>query len=139
MVTCLLMAISLLSAQEVKAQLTGIKNIPGDYATLDLAITDLNAQGFGAGGVTINLLAGNPQTAPAGGYSITASGNATDQIVFVGNSNTITANGTLTAGALNDAIFKIIGGDYITIGGFTMPENAANTTTPNATNNMTEW
>ncbi|MBL0202701.1 MAG: hypothetical protein IPP81_21845 [Chitinophagaceae bacterium] len=30
-----------------KAQLTGTKNIPGDYATLALAITDLNAQGVG--------------------------------------------------------------------------------------------
>ncbi len=128
-----------LSSSGVKAQLTGTKNIPGDYASLDLAITDLNTQGVGPGGVTINLLAGNPQTAPAGGYSITATGTLTDQIIFAGNGNVITASNALTVGALNDAIFKIVGGDYITIGSFDMQENAANTTTAAATNNMTEW
>lgn len=49
------------------AQLTGIKNIPGDYPALTEAVTDLNAQGVGTGGVIINLISGNPQTAPAGG------------------------------------------------------------------------
>jgi len=52
------------------APLTGTKNIPGDYATLSLAITDLNTQGVGAGGVIINMLSGNPETAPSGGYVI---------------------------------------------------------------------
>ena len=46
--------------------LSGTKNIPGDYATLDAAITGLNAAGVDTGGVTLNLLAGNPETAPAG-------------------------------------------------------------------------
>lgn len=120
-------------------QLTGTKNIPGDYATLAAAITDLNTQGVGAGGVMINLLAANPQTAPLGGYGITASGTSTNTITITGNGNTITAGTPQTAGNLNDAIFKIIGGDYITIQGFTMLENPANTTTAAATNNMTEF
>ena len=55
--------------------LSGTKNIPGDYATLDAAITDLNAQGVDPGGVTLNLLAGHPQTAPAGGYVIGGAGS----------------------------------------------------------------
>ena len=131
--------LAVLSSFFVNAQLTGTKNIPGDYADLAAAITDLNTQGVGAGGVTLNLIAGNPQTAPVGGYSITASGALADQIIITGNGNTITASAALTAGALNDAIFKIIGGDYITIQGFTMLENAANTTTTAASNNMTEW
>src|SRR6478672_4317667 len=97
----------------LKAQLTGTKNIPGDYATLALAITDLNTQGVGAGGVVINLLAANTETAPAGGYVISATGTAANQITIQGNANIITASGALTAGALNDAIFKIVGGDYI--------------------------
>ena len=50
--------------------LTGTKNIPGDYPTLALAITDLNLQGVGAGGVIINLIAENPEIAPLGGYVI---------------------------------------------------------------------
>ena len=33
----------------MKAQLSGTKNIPGDYATLALAISDLNAVGVGQG------------------------------------------------------------------------------------------
>ena len=41
-----------------QAQLTGTKTIPGDYATIALAVTDLNTQGVGAGGVTFNVIAG---------------------------------------------------------------------------------
>ena len=40
---------------------------------------------------------------------------------------------------LTDALFKLIGADWITITGFTLQENPANTTTAAATNNMTEW
>src|SRR5690242_298929 len=110
--------LTVLFAAVTNAQLTGTKNIPGDYPTLAAAITDLNTQGVGAGGVTINLLAGNPQTAPAGGYSITATGTLANQITIQGNGNTITASAALTVGALNDAIFALIGSDYVTISGF---------------------
>lgn len=128
------------SVISVNAQLTGTKNIPGDYATLAAAITDLNTQGVGAGGVTLNLVAGNPETAPAGGYSITTlTGTLANPIIITGNGNTITAPTPQASGSLNDAIFKIIGGDFITIQNFTMLENAANTTTAAASNNMTEW
>ena len=128
------------------ATLSGTKNIPGDYPTLAAAITDLNAQGVGAGGVTLNLLAGNPETAPAGGYVIGGTGSlvlttssAANPIIIQGNANTITASAALTVGALNDAIFKLIGADWVTITGFAMQENAANTVTTLASNNMTEW
>src|SRR5688572_26815051 len=100
------------------AQLTGIKNIPGDYASLDLAINDLNSQGVGPGGVTLNLIAGNPQTAPAGGYLLTAIGTVANPILIQGNGNTITASASHVIGALNDGVFKVIGGDYITLSGF---------------------
>jgi hypothetical protein len=135
-----------LFTQNSFAQLTGTKTIPGDYATLADAITALNTQGVGSGGVTLNLIAGNPETAPAGGYVIGGTGslvltttNATDQVIIQGNGNTITANGGLTVGALNDAIFKLIGADYVTINNFVMLENAANTVTTAASNNMTEF
>ena len=135
-----------LFTQSSFAQLTGTKNIPGDYATLADAITALNTQGVGTGGVTLNLVAGNPETAPAGGYVIGGIGslvltstNAADQVIIQGNGNTITASAGLTSGALNDAIFKLIGADYVTITGFTLLENAANTTTTAASNNMTEF
>lgn len=135
-----------ITATSASAQLTGTKSIPGNYADLATAITDLNTQGVGAGGVTFNLVAGNPQTAPAGGYvigdtgsAVLATASAANPIVFNGNGNTITANAALGSGNLNDAIFKLIGADWVTINGFSMTENAANTTTAAVTNNMTEW
>ena len=122
------------------AQLAGTKNIPGDYPDLAAAVTDLNAQGVGAGGVTLNVLAGNPQSAPAGGYSIaTTTASAANPVTLNCNGNTLTASAALTAGALNDAIVKIIGTDSVTVTNCTMLENAANTTTTAASNNMTEW
>ncbi|HNA96726.1 MAG TPA: hypothetical protein PK421_05790, partial [Chitinophagaceae bacterium] len=39
----------LLTANSLFAQLTGIKTIPGDYATIATAITALNSSGVGAG------------------------------------------------------------------------------------------
>src|SRR5256885_11239295 len=96
----LLIFAAFLFSSNAIAQLTGVKNIPGDYADLAAAVTDLNAQGVGAGGVTLNVLAGNPQTVPAGGYVIGNTGSAvlttpssSNPIVIQGNSNTITANG----------------------------------------------
>ena len=110
------------------------------YPTLSAAITALNAATI-TSPVTITLDASNPQTAPSGGYSITATGTETNTITINGGSNTITAP-SQTAGVLTDAIFKIIGGDYITIQGFTMRERvftpvAGDTTA--TTNTMTEF
>lgn len=136
--TLLFAALLLAAGISLKAQLTGTLNVPGAYPTLAAAITDLNTQGVGAGGVTINVVAGNPQSAPAGGYAITATGTATNTIVITGTGNIITA-GAQAAGNLNDAIFKIIGGDFITISQFVMQENPANTNMTPGTNTMTEW
>lgn len=135
----LLTIIFSVTASLLFAQLTGTKNIPGDYISLDAAIVDLNSQGVGAGGVVINLLSGNSQTAPSGGYSITASGSSAAPIILEGNNNTITAYSPQPAGSLNDGLFKIIGADYITIQGFILQENPANTGNSPSTNSMTEW
>jgi hypothetical protein len=131
------------------SQLTGTKNIPGDYATLQAAITALNTSGVGAGGVIFNVVAGNPQTAPAGGYVIGGTGSAilsgggvtssTKTVRIQGNSNSITAFSPQAAGNVNDAIIKLIGADWITITGFTIQENGGNTVTVEASNTMTEW
>ncbi|HTF02715.1 MAG TPA: hypothetical protein VK826_01785, partial [Bacteroidia bacterium] len=126
--------------QTAHAQLTGVKNIPGNYPTLAAAITDLNAQGVGAGGVVLNLLSGNPQTTPVGGYVITAQGTAATPIILAGNGNIITAATGLSPGSCADGIFKIVGGDYITLTQFVMQENAANNVfSPANSNTMTEW
>lgn len=108
------------------------------YATLAQAITALNAATI-TDPVVITL-SGN-ETAPVGGYSITATGTATNTITIQGSTSVITAPAQ-TSGSLVDAVFKISGGDWITIQNFTMNERAftpvaADTTA--GTNTMTEF
>ncbi|MBL0068248.1 MAG: hypothetical protein IPP39_07065 [Chitinophagaceae bacterium] len=67
------------SSINVNAQLTGIKTIPGDYATITAAITALNASGVGAGGVTFNIAAGYTET---GNNTITATGTSANPLIF---------------------------------------------------------
>jgi len=100
------------------------------YTSLALAIADVNNRTAISGPVTITLDASSPQTAPAGGYSITntaiTGGSNTNRFIFDGGGNTITAGiGTNTT---TDAFFKIIGADFITIQNFVMDESSGNTT-----------
>ncbi|QQS35336.1 MAG: hypothetical protein IPM56_13930 [Ignavibacteriales bacterium] len=118
--------------QTAYAQLTGTKTIPGDYATIAAAITDLNTQGVGTGGVTFNVAAGYTETLTSEtAGTITATGTLTDQIIFqksgVGANPLITAYAWTVASAY-DGMIKIAGGDYITFDGIDLQENAANTT-----------
>ncbi len=112
------------------------------YATVAAAVTAINGGAIHTGTIVCYAPAGHTEIAPVGGISITATGTVSAPITFVksgtGANPTITANTALVAGSLVDAIFKIIGGDYITIDGFTMLENA-NTTVAAASNNMTEF
>ena len=109
----------------LNAQLVGIKTIPGDYATIQLAVTDLNTQGVGLGGVTFNVAAGYTEsiTAP---IIITATGITGNVIIFqksgAGANPLITRTdaGTLatsTLGAQGDAVIIIQGSDYLTFDG----------------------
>jgi trimeric autotransporter adhesin len=132
--------LTLCFATSAYAQVTGTKNIPGDYADLAAAITDVNTNGVGSGGATLNVLAGNPQLAPVTGYVIaTTTASAANPLAIVGNGNAINASFTLTPGAINDAIIKIVGTDNVTISGCTILENIGNTITTTASNNMTEF
>jgi hypothetical protein len=131
---CLLALIPVLMfAVIAHAQLTGTKTIPGDYATIELAIADLNLQGVGTGGVTFNVAAGHTETfttATAG--VITATGTDGNKIAFLksgaGNNPLITASnlGTVasstTLGAHGDGIIIIEGGDFITFDGIDLQE-----------------
>ena len=115
-------------------------NLAATYSTLAAAITALNATTVISGPVTITL--GANETAPTGGYSITAAPTGAsniNRITIQGSGAMITAFTPQVSGTLTDAIFKIVGADFITIQNFTMQENAANTTTAAATNNMTEF
>ncbi|MGK4568339.1 beta strand repeat-containing protein [Flavobacterium sp. 3HN19-14] len=119
--------------------------IPGCFATVAAAVNYINTNGTsGTGTVQFDIAAGHTETAPAGGFNITATGTATRGIAFVksgaGANPTFTASPSQTVGSVSDAVFKLVGADYITLDGLTMQENAANTVSGTAaTNNMTEF
>jgi subtilisin-like proprotein convertase family protein len=124
-----------LIAISTQAQVTGTKNIPGDYASLAAAITDLNTNGVGAGGATINVLAGYTETAPTGGFllgstTLNASLSAANSLVI--QKSGIGANPLLTApvgtSTAVDGIFILTGTDFVTIDGINL--NDPNTGTP---------
>lgn len=114
--------VALLFASQSWAQLTGTKTIPGDYASLELAVAALNTQGVGAGGVTFNIAAGYTET-PAGPILLTATGTSANPIVFqksgVGLNPVISRTdagtvSTTTLGGQGDAVLIIQGSDYVT-------------------------
>jgi len=126
-----MLALMLLLSTTVFGQLTGIKNIPGDYATLTTAIADLNTQGVGSGGVTFSLLAGYTEiftTSTAG--VITATGTATSPIIFMKNGAGANPLITAATGVSSDidGIIVIKGGDYISFYNIDLMENSANIT-----------
>lgn len=113
------------------------------YLTLAAAVSAINGGTIHTGTITCSVPAGFTETAPSGGYQLTASGSSGSPITYIksgaGANPAITASASLTTGQLYDGIFKLIGADYTTIDGFTMQENSSNTTTTAASNNMTEW
>lgn len=119
-----------------KAQLTGIKTIPGDYPTISAAVNDLNIQGVGNGGVTFHVAAGHTETISSV-ISLTATGTLGDPIVFQKNGSganpliTAYTGGTGTpSSASQDGIWRLVGSDYVTIDGIDLTDNPANTTNP---------
>src|SRR6185295_14130043 len=98
------------------------------YPDLATAITALNAATITS---PVVISVSGTETTPAGGYTITATGTAVNTIVIDGAAaTTLTAfSPQVTGGPASsfDAIFKIVGGDFITIQGFSMLENAGNT------------
>lgn len=116
----------LLCQESLSAQISGIKTIPGDYPGFAEAITVLNTQGVGTGGVIFNVAAGFIDTAI--NLAVTASGTSSNRITFQKSGSG--ANPLIFAGAgtsiFYDGIFKLIGSDYVTIDGIDLKENPAN-------------
>lgn len=136
------LSIVLLTTAWAQSQpLTGTKNIPGNYATIQAAIADLNTNGVGAGGVTFLVTAGHTETLSGSTAGlITATGSAGDPVVFMKNPSTAGNNPKITAftpgtSTTLDGMIKIAGGDYITFNGIDLEENAAN----NTATKMMEW
>ena len=109
------------------AQLTGVKSIPGDYATIALAVANLNAQGVGAGGIIFNVASGHTEINTAT-ISLTATGTSSNTIVFrkqgSGANPLITAHvGTATpVSTTQDGIWRLVGSDYVTIDGIDLQD-----------------
>jgi len=118
--------------------LTGTKTIKfsgGNYTSLAAAITDLNSNGVGGGGVTFNIDANYTETLTTA-LVITATGTSSKQIIFQkigsGSNPKITA---FTGSGSYDGIITLAGTDYITIDGLDLQESSSNT---NPTT-MMEW
>ncbi len=130
--TILTLFIALLFSASSFAQLTGVKNIPGDYPSVATAIAALNASGVGSGGVTFTLAMSYTETftTATAGYITTLTASAANPILFqkfpLGPNAVITAaTGT---SATMDAIIAIAGSDYVTFDGINLQENVANIT-----------
>ncbi len=106
-------------------QLTGTKNIPGDYTNLSNAIFALNALGVGPGGVTFVIAGGFTETFPAlTSGLITATGTAADPIIFqrgVGGVNPV-ITGFTTGPNVFDYVIGLQGTDYITFDGINVAD-----------------
>ena len=135
----------MLATVYAQAQLTGTKNVPGDYPDIQSAITALNTQGVGSGGVTIILGANQTLTAPLQIGSATlsvggAASTASNPVVINGANFAINATftgtraGSNTSGS-NDAMIVLNGPDYITIKNCVFNEQSAGTTATTAIEN----
>lgn len=114
---------------EQRAQLSGTFTIPGSYSTVAAAIADLNSQGVN-GPVYMQVAAGYTETAPTGGYMLTATGTSTAPITFqrsgIGSNPLIVAfTGSSTSFSNTvDCIWKMSGTDFLTIDGIDLLDTA---------------
>ena len=118
---------------QVFGQLSGTYTIPGSYATIAAAITDLNTLGVAAPGATFNVAAGYTELLTAR-LNLTATGTSSAPIIFqksgVGLNPLITAytGANLAGTATPDGMWSLTGSDYVTIDGIDLQDAATNLT-----------
>ena len=133
----LLVLFTFFSIKPVYSQISGIKTIPGDYASIAAFVTDVNLVGVGPGGVTANVAAGHTENTSSP-ILLTATGTAANPIVI--QKSGLGANPVITridAGLLNstvlgaqaDGIFIIEGTDYLTINAIDLGASVSSTIT----------
>ncbi|MBL7790675.1 MAG: hypothetical protein JNL75_12670, partial [Chitinophagales bacterium] len=127
-----------LVSSHILAQYSGTISVPNaTFSNLAVLVDSLNTYGL-SGALTVNVTAA--QTAPTGGYVLGNTGSAllttlsaTNTLTLNGGGNTITSftpgtrNVTGTTTGQIDAIFNLVGVDFVTIRRFTFSENSANT------------
>ncbi|MFZ4707721.1 MAG: T9SS type A sorting domain-containing protein [Bacteroidales bacterium] len=130
----------LITTNSFTQALSGTKTIGSDplddYPTIVAAVTDLNTNGVGAGGVIFNVSADHSETISAPISLTVTSGSAANQIIF--QKNGVGANPKITAylgsntplSTVQDGIWNLIGCDYVTI-------DAIDLYDPNVTNPVT--
>ena len=109
-------------------QISGVKTIPGDYASVALAITAINTSGIGSGGVTFNVAPGYTETfASLNAGLITATGTSANPIVFKKNGAGTNPLITAAPGTASPVewIFCLQGTDYITFDGIDVTDPSA--------------
>lgn len=115
------------------------------YGSLTAAVLAINqtASPYHDGTIVCTVQDGYTETAPSAGYVITREGSLGNTITFTksgsGSNPVFTAFTPQATGSIMDAVFKLVGADYVTIEKFTLQENASNATTTSGTNNMTEF
>jgi hypothetical protein len=130
----------LFAFSSLSAQITGVKNIPVDYLTIQAAVADLNLQGVGVGGATINVPASHGETLTAQ-MVLTFTSNApsaANPLVIRKNGSGLNPQVTAFSPGVSttvDGIFILSGCDYVTIDGIDLMENIANTTSTQ----LMEW
>ncbi|MCX6232565.1 MAG: T9SS type A sorting domain-containing protein [Bacteroidetes bacterium] len=100
--------------------LTGIKTIPGNYASIQAAVDSLNAYGVGTGGVNFKIAAGQVFNLTANTFAlkITATGTAANPIVFEKSGTGANPLLNITGGSGSaDVGIWLNGSDYITFDG----------------------
>ncbi|TRZ72957.1 MAG: hypothetical protein D4R97_05430, partial [Bacteroidetes bacterium] len=110
----------------------GVKTIPGDYATIALAIAAINLNGVGAGGVTFNVAPAYTETflTPTAGLVTTTTPTAANPCVFKKNGAGTNPLVTAPVGIGSyDYIIAFAGTDYITFDGIDVQESVSNITT----------
>jgi trimeric autotransporter adhesin len=112
-------------------QMSGFRTIPGDFPSIELAISTLNSQGVGPGGIIFNVAASHTETfsTPIAGL-ITASGSFNNPVIFQKSgegANPVITAATPGSGSM-DFIICFSGSDYITFDGIDLIENVNNQT-----------
>ena len=124
------LAMLLLFSRTAIAQISGVKHIPGDYNTLAIAVAQLNSQGVGPGGATLEVARGYTESIT--NLTLTASGSATNPLILRAATGTGPAprftGGTGTG--VTDALLKLRGCDYVQLQGldFVAPIQSTATT-----------
>jgi hypothetical protein len=111
------------------SSLSGNYTIPGSYATIAAAISDINARGVnGLSPVTFTVADGYTETAV--NLTLTRGGTQAGPIIFKKGAAGPDANPIITAGTgtgTTDGIIKFSGVSYVTFDGIDLQENPGNT------------